>query len=101
MEIDGDEMMNEEVEKQYSSSPDYIKNGTMKDYQVEGLNWLLSLHSRNMNGILADEMGLGKTIQTISLLGHLKNKTKENEPHLVIVPKRFFFLCNLNILKFF
>lgn len=46
--------------------------GKMRNYQLDGLNWLLSLYENYMNGILADEMGLGKTLQTISLLGYLK-----------------------------
>ena len=40
-------------------------------YQVEGLEWMLSLYNNDLNGILADEMGLGKTIQTISLFAYL------------------------------
>ena len=39
--------------------------GTMRPYQVAGLNWLARLYQRGLNGILADEMGLGKTLQTI------------------------------------
>ncbi|KAL6982350.1 SWI/SNF-related matrix-associated actin-dependent regulator of chromatin subfamily A member 5 [Sarracenia purpurea var. burkii] len=54
---------------QFDSSPFYIKNGEMRDYQVRGLNWMISLYENGINGILADEMGLGKTLQTISLLG--------------------------------
>ena len=42
----------------------------MRDYQVRGLNWMISLYENGLNGILADEMGLGKTLQTISLLGY-------------------------------
>jgi SWI/SNF-related matrix-associated actin-dependent regulator of chromatin subfamily A member 5 len=53
----------------FESSPFYIKNGEMRDYQVRGLNWMISLYENGINGILADEMGLGKTLQTISLLG--------------------------------
>ena len=34
--------------------------GTLKDYQLKGLEWLVSLYNNNLNGILADEMGLGK-----------------------------------------
>ena len=33
-----------------------IKNGTMRDYQIQGLNWLISLYENGINGILADEM---------------------------------------------
>jgi len=53
----------------FDVSPLYIKNGEMRDYQIRGLNWMISLYENGLNGILADEMGLGKTLQTISLLG--------------------------------
>ena len=33
-----------------------IKNGKMRDYQVRGLNWMVSLYENGINGILADEM---------------------------------------------
>ena len=46
-----------------------MQGGKMRDYQVRGLNWMISLYENGINGILADEMGLGKTLQTISLLG--------------------------------
>lgn len=46
----------------------YLVNGTLKEYQIEGLEWLVSLYNNKLNGILADEMGLGKTIQTLALL---------------------------------
>lgn len=59
----------------------------MRNYQLDGLNWLLSLYDNYMNGILADEMGLGKTLQTISLLGYLKQMKLLTSPHLIIVPK--------------
>jgi SNF2 family DNA or RNA helicase len=59
----------------------------MRDYQIRGLNWLISLYQSGLNGILADEMGLGKTLQTISLLGYMKHFRSQARPHLVIVPK--------------
>lgn len=59
----------------------------MRDYQVQGLNWMISLYHNGINGILADEMGLGKTLQTISFLGYLKFHRDIPGPHLVIVPK--------------
>jgi SNF2 family DNA or RNA helicase len=33
-----------------------IKGGTMREYQIHGLNWLIKLHDNCINGILADEM---------------------------------------------
>merc|ERR1711936_1167098 len=71
----------------FDESPHYIKNGKMRDYQVRGLNWMISLYENNINGILADEMGLGKTLQTISLLGYMKHFKNINGPHMVLVPK--------------
>ncbi|RPA78581.1 putative SNF2 family helicase/ATPase [Ascobolus immersus RN42] len=59
----------------------------MRDYQIQGLNWLISLHENGISGILADEMGLGKTLQTISFLGYLRYVLGTKGPHLVTVPK--------------
>jgi hypothetical protein len=33
-----------------------VINGTMRGYQLQGLNWMVSLHHNGLNGILADEM---------------------------------------------
>eukprot|EP00924_Labyrinthula_sp_SR-Ha-C_P000515 augustus_masked-scaffold_27-processed-gene-1.2-mRNA-1 protein AED:0.03 eAED:0.03 QI:0/-1/0/1/-1/1/1/0/1102 len=67
--------------------PACIKGGTMRWYQLDGLNWLVSLYEQGINGILADEMGLGKTLQSISLLGYLLFDRGVSGPHIVIVPK--------------
>ena len=61
--------------------------GTMRQYQLEGLNWLISLHHNGLNGILADEMGLGKTLQSISILAYMKQFENISGPHLIIAPK--------------
>ncbi|KAJ5146317.1 HAS subgroup [Penicillium bovifimosum] len=74
--------INEEV----TSQPAMLQGGTLKEYQIKGLQWMISLYNNNLNGILADEMGLGKTIQTISLITHIIEKKKNNGPFLVIVP---------------
>ncbi|KAF7456495.1 SWI SNF2 family ATPase [Cryptosporidium felis] len=58
----------------------------MREYQHAGLEWLVRLYSRGLNGILADEMGLGKTIQTISLLAYLACYLGNWGPHLIVVP---------------
>lgn len=31
---------------------------TLREYQHIGLDWLVTMHDRNLNGILADEMGI-------------------------------------------
>lgn len=72
----------EEVRKQ----PTLLEGGELKSYQMQGLEWLISLYNNSLNGILADEMGLGKTIQTISLLCQLMESKKNFGPFLIIVP---------------
>ena len=60
-----------------NEQPKMLKYGTLKSYQIKGLQWLVSLYVNNLNGILADEMGLGKTIQTIALLCYIMEKKKQ------------------------
>lgn len=89
-----EELLNEEVhqdnvENQHTlltESPSYI-HGTLREYQVQGVNWLISLYENRLSGILADEMGLGKTLQTITFLGYLKYIRNIDGPFLIIVPK--------------
>ena len=45
-------------------------NGTLRPYQLRGLNWLSFLDRLGIGACLADDMGLGKTIQLIALLLH-------------------------------
>jgi hypothetical protein len=33
-----------------------VTGGTLREYQVQGLNWMISLFENGINGILADEM---------------------------------------------
>ncbi|KAK3994640.1 ISWI chromatin-remodeling complex ATPase ISW2 [Cladorrhinum sp. PSN332] len=81
-----DEKHGGSAETVFRESPSFIQ-GTMRDYQVAGLNWLISLHENGISGILADEMGLGKTLQTISFLGYLRHIMGITGPHLITVPK--------------
>lgn len=53
----------EEKLMQYESTPEYM-NGEMRDYQLRGLNWLITLYENGINGILGDEMGLGMKKET-------------------------------------
>lgn len=72
------------TDKKYGEPKCFI--GNLKQYQIQGLNWLISLYEQGINGILADEMGLGKTIQCISFLGHLAEEKNIWGPHLIISP---------------
>ncbi|KAN0064677.1 ATP-dependent DNA helicase Hrp3 [Thecaphora frezii] len=73
--------------KRMTEQPAYITpGGTLKDFQMTGLNWLAYLWSKNENGILADEMGLGKTVQTVAFLSYLVHSCYQYGPFLVVVP---------------
>ncbi|KAL8668770.1 MAG: hypothetical protein Q9168_006617 [Polycauliona sp. 1 TL-2023] len=82
-----DEKRGGKAETVFRDSPAFVQNGEMRDYQVSGLNWLISLHENGISGILADEMGLGKTLQTIAFLGYLRHIRNITGPHLIVVPK--------------
>ncbi|CAL1271150.1 unnamed protein product [Larinioides sclopetarius] len=51
--------------------PKLLTGGTMREYQIDGYEWLKTLYENGVNGILADEMGLGKTIQCIAFIAYL------------------------------
>lgn len=55
----------------------FLLKHSLREYQHIGLDWLVTMYERKLNGILADEMGLGKTIQTIALLAHLASDKGE------------------------
>jgi len=83
------------IKEEVTEQPSILVGGTLKEYQMKGLQWMISLYNNNLNGILADEMGLGKTIQTISLITYIIEKKRNNGPFLVIVP--LSTLTNWNI----
>ena len=58
----------------------------LRDYQLQGENWLIWNWYQRQNSILADEMGLGKTVQTVAILDHLVNNENVHGPFLVIAP---------------
>ncbi|KAL1902481.1 putative ATPase [Sporothrix stenoceras] len=75
-----------EHDLQMAEQPKCLIGGTMRDYQLEGLTWMLEICLQNMSGILADEMGLGKTVQTISLIALLREQENYLGPHLIVAP---------------
>ncbi|KAG6841530.1 hypothetical protein C0991_009895 [Blastosporella zonata] len=74
------------ISEKVTKQPALLVGGTLKEYQLKGLQWMVSLYNNRLNGILADEMGLGKTIQTISLITFLIEVKRQHGPYLVIVP---------------
>ncbi|NME72121.1 DEAD/DEAH box helicase [Flammeovirga aprica] len=69
---------------------------TLRDYQVEGYQWLSQLASWGGGACLADDMGLGKTLQGIALM---VDKAKDG-PSLVVAPSSVTFNWVNEIRKF-
>ncbi|KAL4957767.1 SNF2 family N-terminal domain-containing protein [Aspergillus filifer] len=87
------------IREEITEQPSILVGGTLKEYQMRGLQWMISLYNNNLNGILADEMGLGKTIQTISLITYIIERKMNNGPFLVIVPLSTLTNWNLEFEK--
>uniref|UniRef100_A0A672KZZ6 Chromodomain-helicase-DNA-binding protein 8 n=1 Tax=Sinocyclocheilus grahami TaxID=75366 RepID=A0A672KZZ6_SINGR len=71
--------------KKLDESREYKNGNQLREYQLEGVNWLLFNWYNRQNCILADEMGLGKTIQSIALLSEVFAAGIQG-PFLIIAP---------------
>ncbi|XP_043686064.1 chromodomain-helicase-DNA-binding protein 1 isoform X2 [Vespula pensylvanica] len=74
---------------QLKGQPEYMGKGkdlVLRDYQMDGLNWMIHSWCKENSVILADEMGLGKTIQTICFLYYLFHTHQLHGPFLLVVP---------------
>ena len=72
--------------------------GVLRDYQVQGFNWLMALASYRLGGILADDMGLGKTLQVIAFL--LAKQEAGAAPSLVVAPTSLVYNWMEEIARF-
>ncbi|KAL6306502.1 SNF2 family N-terminal domain-containing protein [Sparassis latifolia] len=64
--------------------PALVTGATLRDYQLEGVAWMVGLYQSGISGILADEMGLGKTLQAIAFHAFLRERSVA--PFLVVCP---------------
>jgi ATP-dependent helicase STH1/SNF2 len=44
------------IREKVVKQPSLLVGGTLKEYQIKGLQWMVSLYNNKLNGILADEM---------------------------------------------
>ncbi|GAB4851223.1 hypothetical protein Ancab_030519 [Ancistrocladus abbreviatus] len=79
-------MIAHSIKESITEQPTGLRSGKLREYQMNGLRWLVSLYNNHLNGILADEMGLGKTVQVISLMCYLMETKNDRGPFLVVVP---------------
>lgn len=72
--------------KTIAEQPSYIKHGTLREFQLHGVNFLAYNWCKSKNVILADEMGLGKTVQTVAFMNWLRHDRQQQGPFIVVVP---------------
>ena len=82
---DGFKQLLARMEAAYESSPELPDglNATLRDYQMQGYQWMVRLDNWGAGACLADDMGLGKTVQALAFLLH----KREAGPSLVVAPK--------------
>ncbi len=68
----------------------------LRDYQVEGYQWLRRLAEWGVGGCLADDMGLGKTVQALALL----LDRRDSGPALIVAPVSVGFNWMRETVKF-
>ena len=62
----------------------------LRDYQVQGVRWMIDCWRQGHGSILADEMGLGKTIQLLSFLVYLNRYAGWHGPFAIVVRANTF-----------
>lgn len=61
-------------------------DANLRAYQMEGFQWLATLHRHDLGGVLADDMGLGKTLQALAVICHAVEQSPGGASFLVVAP---------------
>jgi SNF2 family DNA or RNA helicase len=72
---------------------------SLRNYQLDGIQWLDRLRNMHLNGILADDMGLGKTLQAITILTQYKLENPK-QTSLVVCPTSLVYNWKEEFSKF-
>jgi SNF2 family DNA or RNA helicase len=72
---------------------------SLRNYQIDGIQWLDRLRNMHLNGILADDMGLGKTLQAITTLTQY-HQTHKNAHSIVVCPTSLVYNWKEEFTKF-
>ena len=77
--------------------PESLVQTELREYQKDGINYMLSLEKIDFGCVLADEMGLGKTVQSIAVIA---TKIKEGKKTLIVCPTSLIYNWEKEIIKF-
>ncbi|RSD28852.1 DEAD/DEAH box helicase [Mesobacillus subterraneus] len=73
----------------------------LREYQIQGYQWLKTLAGYGFGGILADDMGLGKTVQSITYIAsELENVREQKLPILIVCPSSLVYNWLSEFMKF-
>ncbi len=92
LHLEGDEKLTKKIKRMFAGMPQRdiaVPSGlqcTLRDYQRNGVTWLLFLYDYYLGGLLCDEMGLGKTIQVLAFLQTLKEQRRGGAICCVVCP---------------
>jgi len=67
----------------FTIQPDFVRQGKLLDYQLEGVNWLIESWSKNNNAVVVGDSGLGKTIECLTFLQYLYMKGYDKGPFMI------------------
>ncbi|OAD00786.1 hypothetical protein MUCCIDRAFT_10946, partial [Mucor lusitanicus CBS 277.49] len=70
----------------YQAGAKYKFGNELREYQLEGLNWIRFCYYNYRSCILADEMGLGKTVQSVAFLNDVYYNLNVRGPFLIVAP---------------
>ncbi|MBN1576719.1 MAG: DEAD/DEAH box helicase [Chitinispirillaceae bacterium] len=92
LHFEGDEKLTKRIKRIFTGRPkrDFSPppglRCTLRDYQCNGVAWLLFLYDYYLGGLLCDEMGLGKTIEVIAFLQAVKGQRRAGANCCVVCP---------------
>lgn len=59
--------------------------GTLRPYQMRGVEWLWHLYLSGLSGLLCDDMGVGKTHQAMALLAAVKEYRSDRKTRFLVI----------------
>ncbi|KYQ94123.1 myb domain-containing protein [Tieghemostelium lacteum] len=58
----------------------------LREYQLIGMDWLVSMYELALNAVLTDDKGLEKSVQVMAMISYLAAECGQWGPHLIVVP---------------